>query len=179
MRFELTKEQYDSALAQIEDNASFETSRKIAKSGKRLPEMTQAMSLKPGLLNIMDNVGRVIYPGGKLDPVLAEKIIILISELNSCQFCAGIHTDEIVKGLGVNSSEKTTPTNDREKAALAYAKQVTIDANKIPDEMFDALKDHFSDEEIVEITFHASFMNCLNRFNNALRVTYNDDYPES
>jgi len=179
MRFELTSEQYESALAQIKDNASFETSRKIAASGKKLPEMTQAMSLKPGLLEIMDRVGRVVYPGGRLDRVLAEKIIIRISELNSCQFCAGIHTDEIVKGLGVETAEKTTPSDDRERAALAYAEQVTKDSNKIPDELFDELKKHFSDEEVVELTFHASFMNCLNRFNNALRVTYNDDYPES
>ncbi len=143
MRFELNRQQYESALAQIENDASFETSGKIAKSGKKLPEMTQAMSLKPGLLKIMDRVGRVVYPGGLLDRVLAEKIIIRISELNSYRFCAGIHTDELVKGLGVKTNEKTKPGDDRERAALLYAEQATTDANKIPDKMFDALKKTF------------------------------------
>ena len=100
------------------------------------------------------------------------------SAISSCQFCVGIHTDELLKGLGGTPGRETTPENDAEAAALDYAEQVTKDSNRVDDALFDRLKKHFDAEEIVELTFHISFMNCLNRFNNALQVVYEGGYPD-
>ncbi len=149
MRLPLDSAQMKKAAELIRDNASFETSRKVAEAGGEMPEMTQAMSLAPGVLKVMDAFGKNIYPNGKLERALAEKIIIRVSEINSCRFCAEIHNDELKKGL----KERPEPANDREKAALAYAEQVTRDANRVTDELFASVKKHFLDEELAELTF--------------------------
>jgi alkylhydroperoxidase family enzyme len=38
------------------------------------------------------------------------------------------------------------------------------------------LRAAFTDTEIVELTFHIGFITMLNRFNNALRVRYHDEF---
>ena len=46
------------------------------------------------------------------------------------------------------------------------------DSNRIPESMFDNLREHFSEGEIVELTFLIGYINMLNWFNNALQVEY-------
>jgi alkylhydroperoxidase family enzyme len=59
---------------------------------------------------------------------------------------------------------------ERERAALAYAEMVTISPNDISDEQFAALRRHFNDREIVELTTQAAFENFRARVNRALRI---------
>src|SRR5262245_36492023 len=59
---------------------------------------------------------------------------------------------------------------ERERAALAYAEMVTISPNDISDEQFAALRKHFNDREIVELTTQAAFENFRARVNRALRI---------
>ena len=59
---------------------------------------------------------------------------------------------------------------ERERAALAYAEMVTISPNDITDEQFAALRQHFNDREIVELTTQAAFENFRARVNRALRI---------
>jgi alkylhydroperoxidase family enzyme len=58
----------------------------------------------------------------------------------------------------------------RERLALRYAEQVTLDAKAVDDALFDALRAEFDDGEIVELTAAISLFNMFNRFNDALRV---------
>jgi len=62
-------------------------------------------------------------------------------------------------------------TNDaftaREKLAIEFAEQFAIDHRMIDDAMFDRLKEHFSDQEILELTSTAAF--CLG-FGRAFQV---------
>lgn len=60
--------------------------------------------------------------------------------------------------------------NDAEKAALAYAKQLTLDAHAIDDAMFARLRQHYDEGEIVEISAMAGLFNYFNRVNDALRM---------
>jgi hypothetical protein len=45
------------------------------------------------------------------------------------------------------------PFSDREKAALRYADQMWLDHHDITDEHMDALRDHFDEGEIVEVSW--------------------------
>lgn len=62
------------------------------------------------------------------------------------------------------------PFSDAEKAALAYAKQLTLDPHAIDDAMFARLGQHFDQGEIVEISAMAGMFNYFNRVNDALRM---------
>jgi alkylhydroperoxidase family enzyme len=62
------------------------------------------------------------------------------------------------------------PFTEAEKAALAWSKALTLDSNGASDELFDRLKRHYTEGEIVEISAMAGLFNYFNRVNNALRV---------
>jgi len=51
---------------------------------------------------------------------------------------------------------------------------VTISPNDITDEQFAALRRHFSEREIVELTAQAAFENFRARFNRTLRIESDD-----
>ena len=63
---------------------------------------------------------------------------------------------------------ETGPFDEKEKAALAYAKQLTLDAHAIDDAMFARLREHYDEGEIVEISAMAGLFNYFNRVNDAL-----------
>jgi alkylhydroperoxidase family enzyme len=62
------------------------------------------------------------------------------------------------------------PFDEKEKAALAYAKQLTLDAHRIDDAMFARLQEHYDEGEIVEISAMAGLFNYFNRVNDALQM---------
>ncbi|HXA19184.1 MAG TPA: hypothetical protein VN380_19495 [Thermoanaerobaculia bacterium] len=62
------------------------------------------------------------------------------------------------------------PFDEKEKAALAYAKQLTLDAHGIDDALFARLRRHYDEGEIVEISAMAGLFNYFNRVNDALQM---------
>ncbi|HEY2093406.1 MAG TPA: hypothetical protein VGJ81_16130 [Thermoanaerobaculia bacterium] len=62
------------------------------------------------------------------------------------------------------------PFTDAEKAALAYAQQLTLDAHSIDDALFARLREHYDEGEIVEISAMAGVFNYFNRVNDALQM---------
>lgn len=62
------------------------------------------------------------------------------------------------------------PFDEREKAALAYAQQLTIDAQRVDDALFARLRTHYDEGEIVEISAMAGLFNYFNRVNDALHM---------
>ncbi len=63
-----------------------------------------------------------------------------------------------------------TGFEDRSRAALEFAEILTLDSNRVRDEIFAALRRHFDEGEIVEIAAVADLFNYFNRFNNALQM---------
>ena len=62
---------------------------------------------------------------------------------------------------------ETSAFTDAEKAALAYAKQLTLDAHAIDEALFSRLKKYYDEGEIVEISAMAGLFNYFNRVNDA------------
>lgn len=57
-----------------------------------------------------------------------------------------------------------------ERAALAYADAITRTDRDVDDALFAALRRHFSDDAIVELTAIIAWENSSSKFNRALRV---------
>jgi alkylhydroperoxidase family enzyme len=60
--------------------------------------------------------------------------------------------------------------NDAERVALEYAERMTYTGQKVEDPLFQRLKDHFSEPQIVELTAVIALENFRSKFNPALGV---------
>lgn len=59
-----------------------------------------------------------------------------------------------------------------------YAVQVTTNPQRIRDQVFVALRKHFSEEQIVELTLRTALCGFFNRFNDALMIDIEDGVVE-
>ena len=60
--------------------------------------------------------------------------------------------------------------DDRERAALEYADAVTRAGDEVGDELFERLRRHFDEDQIVELTAVIAWENASSKFNHALGV---------
>ncbi len=60
--------------------------------------------------------------------------------------------------------------NEKEKAAMAWAEAMTLNTAKRDNKVWDELKKHFSDAEIVEISLITGMFNMINRLNDSFRT---------
>lgn len=66
--------------------------------------------------------------------------------------------------------------NEREALAVSLAERMALDPHTVTDAFFDSLKDHFSEDEIVEMAFACSIFNWGNKFNITMNL---QSSPES
>jgi AhpD family alkylhydroperoxidase len=170
MRIQIDPALVSANFAAHANNPSLRESAQLFAAGRPVVEMIQALAMNPRVLRVFSNFAD-IYPCGGLERSLVEKVILRVSQMHECQFCVNSHT-AIMRQLDVAANAETP----REEFALEYAEQMTRDANRIPDALFDELRSTFSDPEIVELTFLIGFITMLNRFNNALRIRYDAEY---
>ena len=58
----------------------------------------------------------------------------------------------------------------REKAAILWAEHITLNTAKTRDDVYDAVRKEFSEEEIIELTLMSGFFNLFNRLTDSLHV---------
>ncbi len=66
--------------------------------------------------------------------------------------------------------------NVREALAISLAERIALDPHTVTDEFFASLQEHFSDPEIVEMTYACGIFNWGNKFNITMNM---DTEPES
>ena len=64
--------------------------------------------------------------------------------------------------------------SDREKVTLRYADQMFFDHHKIDDALFSALREHFTDDEILELSWVIGEFISLGKIIHVLGVPYGD-----
>ena len=93
------------------------------------------------------------------------------SQINGCAYCIHMHTrdarahGETEERLYLLDAWRESPLySDRERAALAWTESLTLIAEtRAPDDVFDEVKKHFSDDEIVKLTVLIGAINAWNR----------------
>jgi len=180
VRVTVTPDQIQSAFDAVKDDPSFDESRGLWERGHAPVEMLQAMCLRPEILRAFAGFGGSVYPGGLLERRIKELVIITSSAANECQFCTNAHVDIVDIWNIVDSPLEIIDAPGglapRERLAIDYTKAVLADSNAIPESLSRELHEHFSDPELVELTFLIGYINMLNLFNNALAVRYNGEY---
>jgi len=111
-----------------------------------------------------------------LSPALRLLLKRYLASLNGCAFCVDLaeadaeeHDVDVQKLRAVAEYADSDPFSAAERAALAYAKAVTEDVH-VDDATFEALRDHFSEREIVEITWLCATENYWNRLTGPLNI---------
>jgi alkylhydroperoxidase family enzyme len=180
MRVSVSPEQIRTAFEAVKDDHSFDESRGLWERGRPPVEMVQAMCLRPEILRAFAGFGDCVYPGGLLERRVKELVIITASKTNECQFCTNSHVDlvgiaDIVRDPLV-VIEQTDLLAPRERFAIEYTRAAMADSNAIPEALVQQLHEHFTDPEMVELSFLIGYINMLNLFNNLLQVRYHGDY---
>jgi uncharacterized peroxidase-related enzyme len=106
-----------------------------------------------------------------------ELAIITVSKINECKYCVGHHKPLLaVEGLssaGIDSIldyKNHSELTEIDKLIVEYSIEVTNAPQKIKDTLFNELKKHFTESQIVELTFRICLCGFFNRFNDALQI---------
>jgi AhpD family alkylhydroperoxidase len=106
---------------------------------------------------------------------LKHKLLHLIkmraSQINGCAYCLDMHSlDARAEGeteqrlYTLDAWEETPFFTDRERAALAWTEAVTrVSETHVPDSVYEEVKKHFSEQELVDLTLALGMINLWNR----------------
>jgi alkylhydroperoxidase family enzyme len=123
-------------------------------------------------------------PNRSLDPVLRELAQSRAGWAGGSQFVFSQHCKSLRK-LGV-SEEKiesvphwpaATCFDEVDRLVLAYADCLVLDRGRVPDGLFDALRAHLTDEQVLELTYITALYLQHAVMSRALRTEF-DDRPE-
>jgi AhpD family alkylhydroperoxidase len=104
---------------------------------------------------------------------LLELVDFRISQINGCAYCMDMHSKD-ARAAGeteqrlyaISAWKEMTIYTDREKAALMWAE--AVNSNHVPQEIFEQVKKHLSDEELIDLTLAVGNLNTWNKLNIAL-----------
>src|SRR5215210_7936418 len=109
-----------------------------------------------------------------IDERLKSLAVLKAATMVACEFCIdigsalgsaeGITEDQLRELADFERSEAFSPL---EKLVLRYAVAMTRTPADVPDELFDALREHFSEAQLVELTAAIALENYRARFNHA------------
>ncbi|MEO6984040.1 MAG: carboxymuconolactone decarboxylase family protein [Paralcaligenes sp.] len=130
----------------------------------------------PGAVRAMGGLEQHLAKCGLEKPLL-ELVRLRASQINGCAFCVDMHATDARKAgeterrLTAVAVWRETPFfTDRERAALEWTESLTlVSQNHVPDEVWDAVKLHFTQTEIVDLTLMVVAINGWNRFGVAFR----------
>lgn len=126
----------------------------------------------PKLAMLSYRIVKLLEGGLSLEPALVQLVMTQASLANGCSFCADLHLAQAIQQqLGAEkfqalASYGTSELFDaRERAALDYCAEATR-SRSVGDETFAALRQHFDERQIVELTW----LNAIANFFNLLAV---------
>ena len=95
-----------------------------------------------------------------------------------------MHTKDARQGeteqrvYALNAWRETPFYTDRERAALEWTEQLTLIAAKgVPDDLYARMREHFSEEELINLTLAVVQINAWNRFAISFRAPVGSYQP--
>lgn len=128
-------------------------------------------------LGVATLYGMIDRRSSPIEPALRSLVTVRVSQLNGCAFCVDLNSATLLRRGA--SLEKVTSLghwrdsrlfDGRERSALDYADAMTLSGAGVDEAHISALRAHFSDDAIVEMTGLIAFQNLSSKFNAALGV---------
>jgi AhpD family alkylhydroperoxidase len=131
---------------------------------------------QPKMMFGMGKFNQAVRKGRSVDQRLKNLVELKGAQMIGCEFCVDLGS-QICRNSGLSDDEllalpryhQSALFSDREKLALDYTVAVMRTPVEVTDELFDKLRQHFSDEQLVEITALLTLVN-LDRFNAAFAI---------
>ena len=144
------------------------------------------MHVNPGVIQAMLGLERQIQKAG-LDTTLLELVRMRASHINGCACCLDIHSkDARANGeteqrlYGLDAWRETPYYSAREQAALEWTEALTlVTETHVPDEVYERVREQFSENELLHLTLAIVSINGWNRLNAAARTVPGDYVPGS
>ena len=141
-----------------------------------VPNSMLVMARDPDLLAAFAELSAVIVARpGRLDPGLKALLMYVVSRSAGCQYCvahsanlAASRAIPVRKVEDVWEYEKSPEFTNAERAALRFAQAAGQVPNAVTDADFAELRQHFDDDEILEIVATLALLGFLNRWNDTL-----------
>lgn len=145
-----------------------------------------AMAHRPAILKnlfgmLLDLRDEAVLPRRAL-----ELALVTVSKLNECTYCISHHAPMLeVAGLSAEGIARLPDVDDHpeldavDKMVVRYAVAVTTRANRMRDAEVTDLRAHFTDAQIVELTWRIALCGAFNRFNDALQLTLEEGVEEA
>jgi len=130
------------------------------------------MHVNPGVIQAMFGLEKQIAKAG-LDHRLLDLVRMRASQINGCSYCLDMHSkDARAKGeteqrlYGLNAWRETPYYSARERAALEWTEALTLVAEShAPDDVFERVREQFSEDELVHLSLAIVAINGWNRLN--------------
>lgn len=131
-------------------------------AGKPGPEIQSIRAHSPGVMRSFTKTREWIFHSGAVDYELKEMLRGYIAASADCIYCSnqGVGREwkadpsRLEEILNHRESDRFTP---REKAALEYADAIMWDPASVDDGLWDRLRSHFDEEELVELGYWIGF----------------------
>jgi AhpD family alkylhydroperoxidase len=109
---------------------------------------------------------------------LLNLIKLRASQINGCAYCIDMHWKDLraageteQKLYGLDAWEESPYYTPRERAALKWTESVTlISEDRVPDEVYRSVREHFSEQELSDLTVAVAAINVWNRVQIASRA---------
>lgn len=145
--------------------------------GGRLINLYRVLLNSPTIAEAWQAFNSAIRFKSKLDEQARELAIMRVSQLNGADYQFQIHANKYAPEAGITSqqiaalggSEHSSLFQPAHRALLAYADAMTTDI-EVDDDVFDKLRRHYDDQQIVELTVLIGAYNMHTRVGRALRL---------
>jgi AhpD family alkylhydroperoxidase len=115
-----------------------------------------------------------------LEQSLIELVKTRASQINGCAYCIHMHTrdarahGESEERLYLLDAWRESPLyTERERAALAWTEAVTlVSQTHVPDEVYEQVRRHFDEAELVKLTLLVATINAWNRIAISFRAVH-------
>ena len=137
--------------------------------------------------------------GGLIEPELLELMRLRGANLNACTYCATVRLQPVADSVkpketalglrdisGMTKPQAVAALKDtikrdrltpREAAAITLVDRIIVDPHSVDDRLFAELRQHFSEQEIIELICASSLFTWAGTLNTALRVETGADSP--
>jgi alkylhydroperoxidase family enzyme len=131
---------------------------------------------QPKMMSGMGKFQRAVRNGKTVDERLKYLVELKGAQMIGCEFCVDLGS-QICRNSGFSDEEllalprhrESDLFTEREKLALDYTVAVMRTPVEVTDELFARMREHFNDEQLVEITALLTVVN-LDRFNAAFGI---------
>jgi len=151
-----------------------------------VPNSVLIMQRRPKLVSALAQLAAAVWdPEGSVNVGFKRIISHVASRAHGCQYCMA-HTVGGALRLGVDPAKmaavweyQTSPLySPSEKVALDFAIAAASVPNDVDDQLFEKMKAHWSDNDIVEITAVISLFGFMNRWNDTMATPLEQEPTE-